>query len=160
MKVRSAGIAAFRTLPTMNGSAVEVLLGHLGGPFWAKRHDGAWSFPKGLLNPGEEPFAAALREFREEVGFDVPGAPSLSDALDLGVVRSASKEVHLFAMEMDPDLSLFRPGTFEMEWPPRSGRLCSFPELDHLVWTHIAEAPIRLSAGQRPFIDRLLSARG
>jgi predicted NUDIX family NTP pyrophosphohydrolase len=149
---------AYRTIPSSDGEATEVLLGHLGGPFWAKRHEGAWSFPKGLLEDDEDPFAGALREFCEELGFAVPGAPSRSDALDLGVVRSSSKEIQLFAVSAEPNLSAFLPGTFEMEWPPKSGLIVAFPEIDRIAWADLAEASEMLSAGQRPFVERLRSA--
>lgn len=155
----SAGIALYRqplaSCDPMGRPSVEVLIGHLGGPFWAKKDDGAWSFPKGLLDVGEQPFDAAIREFREEVGFDVPGTPSHGDVIDLGVVVGSAKSVHLFAIEADVDLSAFSPGVFEMEWPPRSGRSVPFPEIDRIAWTSLGDAEVRLSAGQRPFVERL-----
>ena len=155
----SAGMALYRrplaSSDAIGGPSIEVLIGHLGGPFWAKKDEAAWSFPKGLLEAGEEPFDGAIREFREELGFDVPGTPSPGDVLDLGVVVGSAKSVHLFAMETDVDLSAFCPGLFEMEWPPRSGRASSFPEIDRVAWTSLHDAEVRLSAGQRPFIDRL-----
>ena len=157
----SAGIVVYRRLITvsdgMGRPPSEVLLGHLGGPFWAKKDEGAWSFPKGLLEVGEEPFDGALREFHEEVGFAVPGPPSLADVMDLGVIVGSAKSVHLFAIESDVGLSAFRPGHFEMEWPPRSGRSASFPEIDRVAWTSLDDAEVRLSAGQRPFVERLRS---
>ncbi len=137
---------------------VEVLLGHLGGPLWSKRHEGAWSFPKGVLETDEDAFTGAMREFREELGFALPGSHSRSDALDLGVLRTSSKEIQLFAISEDPDLSAFHPGTFELEWPPKSGRLVAFPEIDRISWIRRAEASELLSAGQRPFLDRLRAA--
>ena len=158
-KTMSAGFVLFRRLPAVSDGEgcppVEVLIGHLGGPFWAKKDEGAWSFPKGLLEVDEEPFDGALREFREEVGFAVPGPPTRDDAIDLGVVIGSAKSVHLFATSADVDLSAFRPGMFEMEWPPRSGRTASFPELDRITWSSLDAAEARLSAGQRPFVARL-----
>ncbi len=157
----SAGLVLYRRLPAASDGAdlrsIEVLIGHLGGPYWAKKDEGAWSFPKGLLEADEEPFGGALREFREEVGFAVPGSPSLDDVIDLGVVVGSAKSVHLFATSADVDLSAFRPGSFEMEWPPRSGRSASFPEIDRIAWSSLDAAEVRLSAGQRPFIARLRS---
>ncbi len=157
----SAGLVLHRRIPTASDGAgrpsVEVLIGHLGGPFWAKKDEGAWSFPKGLLEVDEEPFDGALREFREEVGFAVPGPPSLDDVIDIGVVVGSAKSVHLFAVSGDVDLSAFRPGMFDMEWPPRSGRSASFPEIDRIAWTSLEVAEARLSAGQRPFVARLRS---
>ena len=164
MTVRSAGFVVHRpasgpcSLGASDGLEVEVLLGHLGGPLWAKRHDGAWSFPKGLLEDDEDAFPAALREFQEELGFAVPGPPSIADAIDLGVVRSSSKEIRLFAVAADPDLSMFHPGTFDMQWPPKSGRTASFPEIDRIAWVPLADTTELLSAGQRPFVERLRSA--
>lgn len=157
----SAGIVLYRSLSAASGGkgrpSVEVLIGHLGGPFWAKKDDGAWSFPKGLLEAGEEPFDGALREFREELGFDVPGTPSVGDVIDLGVAVGSGKSVHLFAIAGDVELSDFRPGQFDMEWPPHSGRSASFPEIDRVAWTSLDAAEVRLSAGQRPFLERLRS---
>ena len=160
-KSMSAGLVLYRRiLAPSDGTgrpSVEVLIGHLGGPFWAKKDEGAWSFPKGLVEVGEEPFDGALREFREEVGFGVPGTPSRDDVIDLGVVVGSAKSVHLFAVEADVELSAFRPGMFDMEWPPRSGRSASFPEIDRIEWTSLDAAAARLSAGQRPFVEKLRS---
>ena len=155
VKLRSAGIIVYRLVSATDGDCAEVLLGHLGGPFWAKRHEGAWSFPKGLLEGDEDPFVGALREFREELGFSVPGSPSRLSAIDLGVVQASSKQIQLFAVSGDPDLAEFVPGSFEMEWPPKSGRLVSFPEIDRVAWIRLGDASELLSAGQRPFVDRL-----
>jgi predicted NUDIX family NTP pyrophosphohydrolase len=159
-KPLSVGFVLYRLLPVADGAGrppVEVLIGHLGGPFWATKDEGAWSFPKGLLEADEEPFDGALREFREEVGFGVPGPPSLDEVFDLGVVVGSAKSVHLFATSADVDLSGFSPGMFEMEWPPRSGRTALFPEIDRIAWSSLDAAEARLSAGQRPFIARLRS---
>lgn len=157
--MRSAGIVVFRRPPISNpatdGAAAEVLIGHLGGPFWAKKDDGAWSFPKGLIEADEDPLAAAQREFREELGFAVPDVSDDSAFVDLGTSSASRKEVRLFAVEADPDVLPFRPGLFEMEWPPRSGRSASFPEIDRIAWVGLDAAAAKLSAAQRPFVERL-----
>ncbi|MGN6742928.1 MAG: NUDIX domain-containing protein, partial [Amnibacterium sp.] len=104
----------------------EVLLGHMGGPFWARKQEGAWSVPKGLLEAGEDAEAAARREFTEELGVPVPEI----ELVDLGtIVQSKSKTVQVFTGAGEIDLAAVVPGTFELEWPPRSGRLRQFPEL-------------------------------
>jgi predicted NUDIX family NTP pyrophosphohydrolase len=147
----SAGVALVR----VESGTVEVLLGHLGGPFWAKKTDGAWSFPKGLVDEGESAIAAAWREFHEETGLTI-GQPD-SAGHDLGTVSTSTKTIQLFAFlsETKVDLDEFVPGLFELEWPPRSGRLQSFPEIDRLAWTTLDDARTMLSAGQRPFVDRI-----
>lgn len=143
----SAGVLVFRRAP-----ALEVLIGHLGGPFWARKHEQAWSVPKGLLEPGESAEQAAAREFTEETGLPVPEGPLLA----LGGVRaSGGKTVELWAVEADPDLSRFSPGTFPLEWPPRSGTVVDFPELDRLEWFPVGEAAVLLVRSQPAFLDRL-----
>lgn len=150
MPRRSGGLLLFRRRPEL-----QVLLGHLGGPLWAKKDAGAWSAPKGLLEPGEDAVAAARREFAEELGLPVPAGP----LVPLGDGRQASgKIVTLWALEGDLDPASVVPGTFEMEWPPRSGRRQSFPEIDRVAWFGLAEAAERISAGQRVFLDRLAAA--
>jgi predicted NUDIX family NTP pyrophosphohydrolase len=146
--VTSAGLLLFRHAP-----ALQVFVAHMGGPFWAKRHEHAWSMPKGLLEPGEEPLPAALREFAEEIG--VP-APSV-DWVDLGTVRASSgKVLHVFAGEAPGfEVGELRPGMFEMEWPPRSGRTAEFPEVDEARWADVAEARTLLVKGQVAALDRL-----
>lgn len=148
MPVTSAGILLFRRSP-----ALQVFVAHMGGPFWAKRHEQAWSIPKGLLEGDESPRVAALREFTEEIG--VP-APSV-DYVDLGTVRASSgKVLHVFAGEApDFEVAELRPGTFEMEWPPRSGRTAEFPEVDQARWAGVAEARTLLVKGQLAALDRL-----
>lgn len=148
MPVTSAGVLLFRRAP-----ALQVFVAHMGGPFWAKRHEHAWSMPKGLLEPGEEPLPAALREFAEEIG--VP-APSV-DWVDLGTVRASSgKVLHAFAGEAPGfEVDELRPGMFEMEWPPRSGRTAEFPEVDEARWADAAEARTLLVKGQVTALDRL-----
>lgn len=150
---RSAGILLFRRRP----GSLEVLVGHMGGPFWAAKDVAAWSVPKGELDPGEDPLAAARREFAEELGLPVPGG----DPLPLGEVRQRSgKVVTVWAVEGDLDPAAVVPGTFELEWPPRSGRRQSFPEVDRVEWCDLDTARGRLVAGQRPFLDRLLERLG
>jgi predicted NUDIX family NTP pyrophosphohydrolase len=144
----SAGIVLFRR----GRDAVEVLLGHMGGPYWDGKDDGAWSFPKGLLEDGEDGPAAARREFAEELGLPVPDGA----LLELGEVKQRSgKVVTLWAIEGDLDASEVVPGTFEMEWPPRSGHRQEFPEIDRAAWFPVDVAQAKLASGQRPFLDRL-----
>lgn len=150
----SAGLLLYRR----TSSAVqprEVLIGHMGGPFWARKEEGAWSIPKGHVDDGEKPFLAALREFEEELGVAPPNV-SESDWLDLGTVRQSSgKVVHVWAAEADLDLDTVQPGTFTMEWPPRSGRRQVFPELDRLAWCAPVRAARLLVRAQREFLTRL-----
>jgi predicted NUDIX family NTP pyrophosphohydrolase len=127
----------------------EVLIGHMGGPFWARKDAAAWSFPKGALEGDEEPLAAALREFEEETGIAPPPPPYT----DLGAVAQRSgKTVLLYLVEADVDLDAFRPGTFPMTV---GGRTFHVPELDRLRWATLDEALQLLVAGQRPFLDRI-----
>lgn len=146
---RSAGIVLRRR--TANG-AVEVLLGHMGGPFWQRRQKGAWTIPKGEVEPGEEPLAVARREFHEELGMPVPPG----DLVDLGEVRQAGgKVVRAWAVEGDLDAEAIVSNTFELEWPPKSGRIQSFPEIDRAAWFDLESARAVIVAGQRPLLDRL-----
>lgn len=147
MAVTSAGLLLFRH----GAGGLEVLLGHPGGPYWSRRDDGAWTLPKGELHPGEEPLAGALREFAEETG-GRPGGPYAS----LGEVRLKSgKRVLAWACEGDFDPRELRCNLFEVEWPPRSGRLRQFPELDRVSWFTPEEARRKLLPALVPFIDRL-----
>jgi predicted NUDIX family NTP pyrophosphohydrolase len=147
MAEQSAGVLLYR----LTGPEPEVLLVHPGGPFWAKKDDGAWSLPKGLYEPGEEPLAAARREFAEETGL----APS-GDFVSLGSFRQPSgKTVIAYAVAGDFDLGGFRSNLFEMEWPPRSGRRRSFPEADRAGWFTLANARRKLTKGQVPIIEAL-----
>ncbi|WP_409493810.1 NUDIX domain-containing protein [Amycolatopsis sp. cmx-11-12] len=144
----SAGILLFRR----SGEVTEVLLGHMGGPFWAKKDAGGWSVPKGEYEPDETPEAAARREFTEELGLPAPEG----EYLPLGEVKqSGGKVVTVWAVEGDLDPAQVVPGTFEMEWPPRSGRTQEFPEVDRVAWFGLAEAEEKLLKGQRPFLARL-----
>jgi len=148
---RSAGLLVFRRT---GGSDVQVLIGHMGGPFWARRDAGAWSVPKGEHCADEDPLAAARREFTEELGLVAPEGP----VLDLGVVRqSGGKEVRVFAVEGDLDVDAVVPGTFALEWPPRSGRFVDVPEMDRVAWLTVEEARPLLVSAQQAFLDRLLA---
>jgi predicted NUDIX family NTP pyrophosphohydrolase len=149
MPKRSAGLLMYRR----RGGAVELLLVHPGGPFWAKKDDGAWSIPKGEYDDAEAPLAVAKREFAEEVG-TVPDG----DFLDLGEMTQAGRKVvRAFGLEGDFDVALLQSNTFEIEWPPKSGRKRSFPEVDRADWFAPDEARRKILAGQRPFIERLLA---
>jgi len=133
---------------------IHVLLGHPGGPFWRRKDEGAWTIPKGLIGPGEPPLAAARREFAEETGHYPRG-----NTIPLGsVTQPGGKVVHVWAIEGNWDPADLASNTFEMEWPPRSGRRQSFPEIDRAVWFGVAEARKRILKGQALFIDRLLEA--
>jgi predicted NUDIX family NTP pyrophosphohydrolase len=146
--VRSAGILLFRR----TGAEVEVLIAHMGGPFWARKDAGAWSLPKGEYGPAEEPAAAARREFTEELGLPVPAG----DLAELGEAKqSGGKVVTVWALEGDLDPADVVPGTFELEWPRGSGRVREFPEVDRVGWFGLAEAREKLVTGQRVFLDRL-----
>jgi predicted NUDIX family NTP pyrophosphohydrolase len=147
---RSAGVLMYRWI----ASHLEVLLVHPGGPFWAKKDAGAWSIPKGEFDAHESPADAARREFIEETGRD-PGAA----LVPLGTVaQSRAKVVHAFAVEGDLDPATIRSNTFEIEWPPRSGRVQAFPEVDRAAWFTLDEAREKIVAGQRPMLD-VLEAR-
>ena len=151
----SAGILLFRR----TALGVELLLAHPGGPLWAAKDVGAWSLPKGEADEGEAEPAALLwvarREFQEETGHEAPsGAP-----IELGTVRLKSgKTVHAWALEGDLDPAQAESSTFELEWPPRSGRRRTYPEVDRVVWSTPAQARERLNPAQVPFVERLLAA--
>jgi len=150
MARRSAGILLFRRAE----SGPEVLLVHPGGPFWARRDAGAWSIPKGEHDAADaDPRACALREFEEETGT----APDPAALVPLGEVRQKSgKVVAAWALEGDLDADAIRSNTFELEWPPRSGRRQEFPEVDRAGWFAAGEARLRLNPAQTAFLDRLL----
>ncbi|BBY15816.1 NUDIX domain-containing protein [Mycolicibacterium litorale] len=145
----SAGLLLYR----ITDGVVEVLLGHPGGPFWARRDDGAWSIPKGEYTDGEDPWAAAQREFSEELGSTVPpGEPVRLEQ----VKQAGGKIVTVFAVrgDLDPDTAV--SNTFTLEWPKGSGNLREFPEIDRVAWFPVAAARTRLLAGQVPVLDQLL----
>jgi predicted NUDIX family NTP pyrophosphohydrolase len=147
MPQRSAGLLMFRRRP----GTMEVLLVHMGGPFWAKKDGGAWSIPKGLLEEDEDALAAARREFQEETGHAPDG-----EFIELGVFRQpGGKQVSAWAIEGEFDLSQFKSNMFAMEWPPRSGRMQEFPEADRAGWFGKAEAQVKITKGQRPIIEAL-----
>jgi predicted NUDIX family NTP pyrophosphohydrolase len=135
---------------------LQVLLGHMGGPFWAKKDDGAWSVPKGEYGDGEDPLAVAHREFEEELGSPVPA----SDLVPLGELRAGAKVLTVWAAEGDLDAAAAVSNTFSLEWPPRSGRVQEFPEIDRAAWLGVDEARVRLVKGQVPFLDRLVALLG
>ncbi|GGP54019.1 NUDIX domain-containing protein [Saccharothrix coeruleofusca] len=145
---RSAGILLYRRA----AHGLEVLIGHMGGPFWAQREEGAWSVPKGEPVDGEQPLDTARREFAEELGLPVPeGRPR-----PLGQVRQAGgKVVEVWALEGDLDPARVVPGTFRVEWPRGSGHWRSYPELDRVAWVSPDQARSRLVTAQREFLDRL-----
>ncbi|MET9073794.1 NUDIX domain-containing protein [Streptomyces sp. NPDC004232] len=150
---RSAGLLLFRH----TGDGLQVLLGHMGGPLWAKKDAGAWTVPKGEYEADEPAWEAARREFREELGI----APPDGEAVPLGeVVQRNGKIVTAWAVAADPDLSEFSPGSFAMEWPPRSGRVQEFPELDRVEWVGLDRARAVIIAAQAAFLDRLAEHTG
>jgi predicted NUDIX family NTP pyrophosphohydrolase len=153
MPARSAGLLLHRDGP----EGPEVLIAHMGGPFWAAKDEGAWSIPKGEHAEDEEPLAAALREFAEELGRPAPNGPTIP----LGEFRqSGGKRVTVFARAADLDVSTVHGDTFEMEWPPRSGRRQSFPEIDRAEWMPLDRARTRLVKGQVLALDALATVLG
>ena len=145
---KSAGILLYRK----NGSRLEVLLVHPGGPFWKNKDEGAWSVPKGEFNDDENALDAAKREFKEETGFSCSG-----NFLELSPVKQKSgKMVYAWALEKDIDTSKIKSNEFEMEWPPKSGKQQRFPEIDKAQWFAAAEAKQKINASQAGFIDELI----
>ena len=152
----SAGIVVWRRVDGTDRSRIEVLLGHMGGPFWARKDNGAWSIPKGLPEAGEAPIDAARREFTEELGMALPPG----ELVDLGEFRQSSKKtITVWALQLHEtgafDLDAIESNTFEMEWPPRSGRTASFPEIDRAAWFDLDTAQRKAVSGQSPVFDRL-----
>jgi predicted NUDIX family NTP pyrophosphohydrolase len=142
--IKSAGVLLYRWL----GEAPEVFLVHPGGPYWARKDEGAWSIPKGLIEPDEAPLAAAKREFAEETGLAVEGA-----FLPLGEFRQPSgKVIAVWAIQGDFDLAKFHSGSFEIEWPPRSGTMQAFPEADRAGWFTSETARRKVTKGQVPIL--------
>jgi len=152
MAKRSAGILMFRRGP----AGLELFLAHPGGPFWVRKDDGAWTIPKGLVDEGEDDLAAARREFAEEIGTMPEG-----EAMALGAYRQpGGKIIVAFAMEGDCDPASVRSNRFTCEWPPRSGQMRTFPEVDRAAWFAPAEAMRKLLTGQRPIAAALLHQLG
>lgn len=149
----SAGVLLYR----VRDGFVEVLLGHPGGPFWARRDDGAWSIPKGEYGPDEDPWVAAQREFAEELGTPVP--PGRLLRLE-PVKQAGGKIVTVFAVRGDLDPGTAESNTFTVEWPKGSGTLREFPEIDRVAWFPTDAARTKLLAGQRPILDQLMAAVG
>jgi predicted NUDIX family NTP pyrophosphohydrolase len=147
----SAGLLAFR-----QRDALEVLLAHPGGPFWAKKDGGAWTIPKGLAEPGADLLATAKREFAEET--NLPAAGHFSALTP--VRQKSGKLVHAWAFEADLDLASFASNTFEIEWPPRSGRRQIFPEIDRIAYFTLPVAMEKIIAYQRPFLTELKRRAG
>jgi predicted NUDIX family NTP pyrophosphohydrolase len=147
MPAISAGLLLYRR----RGASVEVFLVHPGGPYWASKDDGAWSVPKGLVDPEEEELACARREFKEETGFD---APVNAPAHDLGTFRQPSgKRLHVWAIEGNCDPAELTSNLFEMEWPPKSGRTARFPEVDRGGWFDRAQGQLKIVKGQQPVLE-------
>lgn len=147
----SAGLVLYRT----RASGVEVLLVHPGGPYWAKKHDGAWSIPKGELDADEQPLMAARREFAEELGSEPPEG----EVIDLGEIRQRSgKRVQAFAIEGDFDPATVRSNLIEIEWPPRSGTRLQIPEVDRADWFDLDGMRRAINPAQAELIDRLVAA--
>jgi predicted NUDIX family NTP pyrophosphohydrolase len=148
MTVHSGGILLFRRL----AGNLQVMLVHPGGPYWENKDEGVWSIPKGLFEENEGPLEAARREFAEETGFDAEGK-----FIKLGeLVQPSKKIVHAWALEGDLDTTRIRSNTFTLEWPPNTGRLEDYPEIDKGQWFDIAEARTKITKGQLGFINRLI----
>jgi predicted NUDIX family NTP pyrophosphohydrolase len=147
MAKKSAGLLMFRRA----SGGVEVFLVHPGGPFWARKDEGAWSIPKGEYAPGEDPLETAKREFQEETGFQASG-----EFIPLSSLKQPSgKVISAWALEGDCDAASIRSNTFSMEWPPRSGKQQEFPEVDRAGWFTIPAAKEKVLRGQVPFLDEL-----
>jgi predicted NUDIX family NTP pyrophosphohydrolase len=146
MPITTAGILLYR----FEAGMLQVLLVHPGGPFWAKKDEGAWSIPKGELNEGEDKLEGAKREFHEETGSAVDGK-----FISLKPVKSHNKMIHAFAIEHDFDPSKVKSNFFEMEWPPKSGKMKEFPEVDRAEWFDLPDAMIKINKYQVPILQEL-----
>lgn len=153
MPRRSAGLLLYRIVD----GGVEVLIGHPGGPFWARKDEGTWSIPKGEFADGEDPWTAARREFVEEIGLPVPDGPRHDFA---SIKQPGGKIVTAFAVQADLDITNSVSNTFELEWPKGSGTTREFPEIDRVGWFSTAEASSKLLKGQRTLLDALLEHLG
>jgi len=148
MKAHSAGLVVYR----MSSGQPEVLLAHMGAPWWAKKDVGAWSIPKGLIEAGEDPYETAQREFGEELGLAVPEG----EFVELGEIEQHNrKTVTAWAIEADIDVGAIKSNTFKAEWPPRSGKTQEFPEIDRAAWFTLAEAAQKCVRGQAQLFERL-----
>jgi predicted NUDIX family NTP pyrophosphohydrolase len=149
---QAAGILLYRR----GARGLELLLAHPGGPLWARKDDGCWTIPKGQFTDGELPLDAAKREFEEEMG-----SKPVGDFQPLGTLKQPSgKVIHAWAAESDFDVTKVKSNLFSMEWPPRSGTLSEFPEVDRAGWFSLEEARIKILKGQQPFLERLLALLG
>ncbi|HEY9306041.1 MAG TPA: NUDIX domain-containing protein [Mycobacterium sp.] len=146
----SAGLLLYR----VRDDVVEVLIAHPGGPFWARKDDGAWSIPKGEYTDGDDPWVAAQREFEEEIGLLPPAGPRIAFP---PLKQPSGKVVTAFAVQGDLDLAEAHSNTFDLEWPKGSGRIQSFPEVDRVGWFPVAQARAKLLKGHRPFLDQLMA---
>jgi len=152
--MESAGLLLYRV---SGDGEIEVLIGHMGGPFWASKHEHAWSIPKGLADEDEtDLLAVAEREFAEEMG----SPPPAGETIELGSVKASRKTITIFAREGKFDAAGAVSNTFEMEWPPKSGRFQSFPEIDRAQWVRLIDAPLMLAKSQAAFVQRLVDALG
>jgi predicted NUDIX family NTP pyrophosphohydrolase len=149
MSVHSGGILLFR----FKDNKLQVLLVHPGGPFWSWKDEGAWSIPKGVFEAQESPLLAAIREFKEETGFEAKG-----QFIDLGTIKQPSKKiVHVWAHQSDLDVSEFTSNKFTLQWPRKSGIIREFPEVDKVQWFDADGAKKKILKGQAGFIDRLIA---
>ena len=147
MSKKSAGVLAYR----FRDGEMQVLLVHPGGPYWRKKDLGSWSIPKGEIHPEEEPFEAALREFREETACEITGSMTPLTPLK----QPSGKVIHLWAVEGECDENAVKSMVFEMEWPPRSGKMRTFPEIEAAEWFTMAQARVKILKGQMGFLDEL-----
>ena len=150
-KKTSAGLLLYRRCPEL-----EVFLVHPGGPFWTRKDAGAWSIPKGEVEDGEDPLQAAKREFTEETGFTISGEFRSLDSLK----QPSGKIIYAWAIEADCDPGQIRSNLFSLEWPPKSGKIQQYPEVDRAAWFNISEARNKILAGQMGFIEQLIAVLG
>ncbi|WP_395311353.1 NUDIX domain-containing protein [Mycobacterium sp. AMU20-3851] len=149
----SAGLLVYRVIEGI----AEVLIGHPGGPFWARKDDGAWTIPKGEYDDTEDPWVAARREFTEEIGLPAPDGPRIEFA---PLRQPSGKVVTVYAVEADLDIRDAVSNTFTLEWPKGSGKFREYPELDRVGWFSVVDAREKLLKGQRPLLDSLMQELG